>query len=85
MMTLTLPLDTDHANHTHHHSGGGSHPFQDSATRGAGWGAGRDGEHLLFKFAEDHLGPSVLVGIIVVIGMVLLVRWFLTKRGAQTR
>lgn len=81
MITIPLPLDTDH--HRDHHSGG-SHPIKDSIGRGAGWGAGRDIEHLVFKFLENHLGATVIVAIITVVAAVFLVRWLLTRR-ANTR
>ncbi len=79
MITFPLPLDTDH--HSDPHSNG-SHPIKDSIGRGAGWGAGRDLEHLVFKFLEEHLGATVIVAIIALVAAVFLVRWLFTRKAS---
>ncbi len=64
------------ATSTHHGNGGGAHPFVDSAVRGAGYGAGRDSEHLIFTQIEHLLGPGLLIALILIVAATL---WYRTK------
>lgn len=70
------------ATSNHHGNGGGTHPFVDSAVRGAGNGAGRDSEHLIFTQIEHLLGPGLLIALILIVAATL---WYRTKNRTNTK